>query len=148
MVRGILIKLVIVVSLINVIAITSPIPAHAQGVGVEDCSRSILGFPTWYRYLELDGVCNVSGPLNEDNRFDWQRAAGYIAVAVLEILLRLGALVAVGYVIYGGFKFITSQGEPENAKNARNTILNAIIGLVITIASASIVAFIANRLTS
>ncbi len=129
---------------------------EGEDEGGGNCTNSILGLPTWFRYLELNNECEVVGPTETvrgkdgelEQRFDWQSAAGYVAIAVLEILLRIGALVAVGFVMYGGFRFITSQGDPEGAKNARNTIINAIIGLVITIASASIVAFIANRLTS
>lgn len=147
MLRRLIISFAFVVGILGTSLAIAPTTVSAQGANVEACSRSVLGFPTWFRYLELDGECNVVGPRNIGG-FDWPKAAGYVAVAILEILLRIGALVAVGYVIYGGFKFITSQGEPENAKNARNTIINAIIGLVITIASSSIVAFVANRLTS
>lgn len=112
----------------------------------DDEDRSFLGFPTWYKYLELDGNCEVTGPKNQDGKFDWPRAAGYVGLAALAILLRIASLIAVGYVVYGGFRYITSQGEPENAKSARQTIINAIIGLVIAIAAASIVSFIGNRL--
>lgn len=131
--------------------------------GGSGCSTSFLGLPTWYRYLQLNSACDVVGPTSEvatgqdddpnttmnesvKEQFDWERASGYIAIAIVEILLRLASLVAVGFVIYGGFRYITSQGEPENAKSARQTIINALIGLVIAIAAASIVAFIGNRL--
>lgn len=125
-----------------------PATAAAQGANVQTCSRSVLGLPAWYKYLDLDGSCDVVGPTNDSGAFDWSLAAGYIALAIFEVLLRLGAVVAVFFVMYGGFRFITSQGEPENAASARQTIINAIIGLVITIASASIVSFVATRLTS
>ncbi len=132
----------------------SSVSAQAPDVGEEsdgddsDCTSQILGLPVWYKYLELDANCEVVGPADENGQFDWEQAAGFVALAVFEILLRLGGIVAVGFVIYGGFRFITSQGEPENAASARQTVLNAIIGLVITIISASVVSFIASRLTS
>lgn len=127
------------------------------------CATSFLGLPAWYKYLQLDSECNVVGPTEnvatgrtddtstpQDESikqvFSWERAAGYIAIAIVEMLLRIASLVAVGFVIYGGFRYIASQGEPENAKSARQTIINALIGLVIAIAAASIVAFIGNRL--
>ena len=62
-----------------------------------------------------------------------------IALAVFEIILRLGGIIAVIFVIVGGFQFITSQGEPDRIKNARGTIINALIGLVITISATVIV---------
>lgn len=133
------------------------LPATAQAAVAEGCSTTLLTLPTWYKYLDVGpednnknngDPCAIIGPKDSSGNFDWQKAAGYVAIAVVEVLLRLGSLVAVGFVIYGGFRLITSQGDPEGAKNGRNTIINAVIGLVITIASASIVSFIATRLTS
>lgn len=54
---------------------------------------------------------------------------------VIELLLFGGVFLAFGYVIFGGFKWIISQGDPKNIEQARNTILYAAIGLGITILS-------------
>lgn len=119
------------------------IPATADAA----CDKSLLGLPVWYKYL--DGTCeNITGPYNApgdpDSGLNWQAASGRIAIAIIEILIRIGTLVAVGYVIYGGFRYITSQGEPENTKSARQTILNAVIGLVIALVATASVAFLTN----
>jgi hypothetical protein len=53
--------------------------------------------------------------------------------------------VAVGYVIYGGIQYVTSQGSPDATKKAQQTIINALIGVVLAVLAASIVAFIGNR---
>jgi len=45
-------------------------------------------------------------------------------------------------VIVGGFKYITSQGDPKAISSARNTITWAIIGLVFVIISWLILVFI------
>lgn len=103
----------------------------------------ILGFPTWYKYLNGqdlgDGKCTVV--------FNFPGDAGKIALAVAEIALRIGALVAVGFVIYGGFRFILSQGEPDKAASARRTIINALIGLAIAVLATTIVTFVGGSLT-
>jgi uncharacterized membrane protein (DUF373 family) len=65
-----------------------------------------------------------------------------IALAILDILLYVAGMVAVVFVIYGGVKYILSQGNPENTKKAWGTILNSLIGLVIAILSTTIVNFI------
>ena len=134
----------------------------------DECSGSgsFLGLPTWYKYLEMGEVverdqngqsvvvdeCGVIGPVYtsgpQEGNINWQAASGRIALAIIEILLRLAALAAVAYVIYGGFRFITSQGDPVGAKNARYTILNGLIGLVISMIATGAVAFISNTLTS
>lgn len=121
-----------------------------------DCSRSgsFLGFPTWYKYLEFGtdsgtgDPCAIIGPRHSNTReIDMAKAAGYVAIAVVEILLRIAAIVAVGFVMYGGFRYITSQGEPENTKSARQMIINSLIGLVIALIATGLVTFIANTLT-
>ncbi len=127
----------------------------APPTGTETCSGGswFLGFPTWYKYLEFErddtGKCSVVGPRDAENanQIDWEQASGLIAIAIVEMLLRVATLVAVGYVMYGGFRYITSQGEPESAKSARQTIINAMIGLVVSLVAAALVSFIANAIT-
>jgi hypothetical protein len=69
-----------------------------------------------------------------------------IGLAILQDLVRVAALVAVGFVIFGGFKYITSQGAPEDTKEALKTIINALIGLAFAILAAGIVGFIGSKL--
>ena len=105
-------------------------------------NKGIHILPTWYKYLNTNsdpnGGCSVE--------FNFPADLAGIGLAVVEILLRIGALVAVAYVIYGGFMYITSQGEPDKAKNARQAILNAIIGLVLTLLATGIVSFLGRQL--
>lgn len=70
-----------------------------------------------------------------------------IVLAIVEALLAIAGLVAVAFVIYGGFKFITSQGIPDKIAKARSTILNALVGVVIAVLGSQIVAFIARSLS-
>ena len=117
---------------------------HAAAATKELCTGNgptFLGFPTWYKYLlksdsfnEATQTCNLTPKFPDD--------IGKIALAIVEILLRVGGLLAVFFVVYGGFKYITSQGEPEKTKNARQTIINAVIGLMISIIATTAVAFI------
>jgi hypothetical protein len=65
-----------------------------------------------------------------------------VLLAIVDILLRLSALIAIGYVMYGGFRLITAQGDSNSVKGAQQTIWNALIGLGISIASIGGVAFI------
>ena len=68
-----------------------------------------------------------------------------VVAAVIDILLRIAALVAVGFIVVGGVSYVTSQGEPDRTKTALRTIINALIGLAIAIAATAIVTFIAGR---
>lgn len=111
--------------------------AAATAAFCSGTSPSFLSFPTWYKYLNPrfeGGECVIDVKFPED--------IAKVVLAVVEILLRLGGLVAVGFVVYGGFRYITSQGEPENTKSARQTIQNAIIGVAIATIATVAVAFV------
>ncbi len=94
--------------------------------------------PPWYKYLNFDSDCSPNLDLGNHPEQFW-----LIGFGVIEILLRVAGAVAVGFVIYAGFKFVMSQGDPENVKNARNAIINALIGLAIAILASTLVTFIA-----
>lgn len=101
------------------------------------CSKNFFGFPTWYKYLEGADVCEPK--LTGINDI-W-----LIALAIAELLLRLAMVVAVVYVLIGGFKYITSRGNPDKTSQAKNTITDALAGLIIAIAATAVVSFIAGR---
>ena len=50
--------------------------------------------------------------------------------------------ISVIVIIIGGVFYITSQGEPDKIKRAKNAILYAIIGLIISLLSFAIVNFV------
>ena len=62
---------------------------------------------------------------------------------IINVLLGLAAVVAVLFLIIGGFWYITSAGNEETAEKGKNTAINAIIGLVIIILSYVIVNVVA-----
>lgn len=102
---------------------------------------SLLGFPHWYKYL--NGIQDTNGgciPQIKALTDIW-----LIVAAVLDILLRFASILAIGIIIYGGVKFIMSQGEPDKTSNARETIFNALIGLAISVVAAFVVNFVAGQ---
>ncbi len=105
-----------------------------------------LGFPTWYKYLS--GVSSANGQGNANVCLPKVSALSdvwLIVAALIEILLRVAGLAAIIFVIYGGVQYVTSQGEPDKAHKAKTTLLNALIGLVISISATILVTFIAGR---
>jgi len=107
---------------------------------------SFLGFPKWYKYLDGQEVTSTVGPAGAKvctPMIGGLTDIWLIVAAVIEMLLRIGALFAIAIVVYGSIQFITSQGEPSKTQAARSTIINALIGLVITISAATAVSFIA-----
>ncbi len=66
---------------------------------------------------------------------------------VINWALYLSAIVAVIFIIIGGFLYITSAGDAGQAGKGRTTLVNALIGLVIIVLSYLIVQIVYNFLT-
>lgn len=123
-------------------ALASPQTTYAVG-----CTDRVLTFPTWYRGLSetkgsgTDATCEIKSPSTAPDglsNFIWR-----IVLNVLEIALQLVGYLAVGFIIYGGFKYITGAGSPDKITAGRKIILNAVIGFVISIFSVAIVNIVA-----
>lgn len=65
---------------------------------------------------------------------------------VINAVLVIAGVVAVIFLIVGGYRYITSAGNAESAEAGRTTVLNAIIGLVIIFAAFLIVNFVVDRI--
>lgn len=79
-----------------------------------------------------------------------QQAAGSITVqGVLKLALNLlsvaAGVIAVVMIIVGGVKYMTSQGEASQTASAKNTILYAVIGIVVAVLAQVIVKFVLSR---
>lgn len=67
---------------------------------------------------------------------------------VIRILLTLTGMLAVLFIIIGGLRYISSIGNPEAIKGAKNTIIYAVVGLTISILSFAIIQVITNLLVN
>ncbi len=65
---------------------------------------------------------------------------------VINLAFGVAAIVAVVYLIIGGFSYVTAGGNPEAIEAAKTTIINSIIGLLIILASYLIIDFILDQL--
>jgi hypothetical protein len=114
-----------------------------------DAGQTFFGLPVWYKYLRpVDdgaGGCRLDALSDAQGHFKTE-AVFLIGLGVVDILLRLVAMVAFGAIIYGGFLYMTSQGEPDRTKKAKDTILGAIIGLVLAFIAIPLVQFVGSRI--
>lgn len=62
-------------------------------------------------------------------------------------LFIIGAI-AVLMIIYGGFKYVTSAGDSTALSSAKNTILYAVVGLVVAIAAYAIASFVVDTFST
>jgi hypothetical protein len=68
--------------------------------------------------------------------------ASNIAKEVIDIISAVTGILAVIMIIYAGFRYVTSGGSDEAVKGAKNTIIFAIVGLVIVAFAQIIVHFV------
>ena len=66
------------------------------------------------------------------------------AINIISIVV---AVIAVIMIIIGGFKYITSNGDSGAVSGAKNTILYAVVGLVVVALAQVIVRFVVGKLT-
>lgn len=66
--------------------------------------------------------------------------------AVINILSMIVGIISVIMIIVGGFKYVTSAGDSGNISSAKNTIIYALIGVVIVALSQTLVKFVLQRI--
>ena len=66
--------------------------------------------------------------------------------AITNVLLFLLGAVAVIMLVIGGFKYVVSNGNAEQIKSAKNTIMYAIVGLVVAIVAYAVVSWVVKQL--
>jgi len=93
--------------------------------------------------VELNFNTSSSGGCTSAQGSD-QKLTGIIKT-VINIISVIVGVVAVIMIVFGGLKYITSGGESSNVSSAKNTILYAIIGLVIVALAQFIVRFVLDK---
>lgn len=66
---------------------------------------------------------------------------------IIKVFLSTLGVIFLVLVLYAGFLWMTSQGDPDKITRAKRILINATIGLIIILASYAITAFIINALT-
>ncbi|OGL37908.1 hypothetical protein A3E49_01365 [Candidatus Saccharibacteria bacterium RIFCSPHIGHO2_12_FULL_49_19] len=102
-----------------------------------------------------EGLC-VGASLDLDTPPGAACAGGTDAIATLNNLIArfinllsiVVGIVSVIMIIFGGFRYITSAGRDTSVTSAKNTILYAIIGLVIVVLAQVIVRFVLQQSTA
>jgi type IV secretory pathway VirB2 component (pilin) len=67
--------------------------------------------------------------------------------SVINVLLYIAGIIAVIMIIVGGIKYMTSSGDSSGISSAKNTVLYAIIGLVLVILAFAIVNWVVKAFT-
>ena len=133
--RNFIMGLLIVLSLLSV---GLPGYVYAQ-------DKSTACDPKAVDLLEIDKICNPNPKFYFSLGHNEDTFPGLITYIIKQLLLIVG-LLSIVFIIIGGFQYITSAGNEEQAESGKKTLTNAIIGLVIVILSYVIVAVVINAL--
>jgi hypothetical protein len=113
--------------------IALPAPASAALLDSEVKKEACAGLSA-----TTDGKCDAEA----------DKTVGNLIKTAINILSWVAGIIAIIMLIVGGLKYITSAGESNNVNSAKNTILYAIIGLVIVFFTQVIIRFVIGRASS
>ncbi|HTB48579.1 MAG TPA: hypothetical protein VK712_00690 [Verrucomicrobiae bacterium] len=66
--------------------------------------------------------------------------------AIIQIVIAIIAALAVLFIVIAGLRFVTAQGNPQETAKARNTIVYALIGLLVALTAEAIVSLVLGNL--
>ncbi len=129
---------------------TGPVPPGPTGPAPVTPVQSDLECAS--QGLEKDtatGLCLPKNPYASASPDSLVKATsvGDLIKKILNILLTLGGVVAVLFIVLGGYEYITSRGSEERAKSGRKTMTYAIIGLVAILLAFMMVTVMTNLFT-
>lgn len=139
--------IVSLLSAVTLVAVPMAVPALASAVDpVNTSGATIQGC--------LDQGASLSAPVTDTNctantgGTNTTEGVNKIIKAVINIFSLVVGVVAVIMIIAGGFRYITSGGDSGKITSAKNTIIYAIIGLVVVALAQIIVQFVLTKVTS
>jgi hypothetical protein len=116
----------------GMIAFANMPSAHAQ-VGLDDT------FGT-----KDETTINLPFVSTLENSTSAEQSASILLLRATQILLGLAATVAIFFIVYGGFSMIKARGEEDAIKKGKETLVYAVVGLLLAILAYTLVVNIAN----
>lgn len=142
-------------------AVAMPVaPVTTLGDTVSNCSNDFLGLKPWYYFLPADEMkdksnktdpcgikCfNIFVQANPNDCGETNSDIPGVILAIIDDLLRIAALVAVAFVIYGSFQYVGSRGNSDRTAQAQSTLIGALTGLAVALVAVAFVSFLGNQL--
>jgi len=112
-------KLIIIIALFAVLAIFNPVLAQT------------------YNFANNSGLNKAGDTAGYDTGSSATPVEGVIS-QVLYTVLGLVGIIFFGYLVYGGYIWMTARGNEERVRQATDTLINSIIGLVVTLGAYTI----------
>lgn len=114
--------------------------AVLAGVG----GLAVLGMGAEEAWAAQD-ICSddsVSEELREAAGCDTDQTLVPVAARLIQVVIGIVGVLAVCVMVYGGFMYVTSTGDPGKTTRARNILLYGIIGVIVAGLAYAIVYFV------
>lgn len=95
-----------------------------------------------------EGLGGIDGGSGDCSDPSGSASVDSTVASVINILSMVVGVVAVIMIIVGGIKYVTSQGESAGVASAKNTIIYAVVGLIVVALAQLIVRFVVKRVTT
>lgn len=128
-----LIASVSVLGLLIAPAVAMAAPVAVYAAGADDCG----GIQTC-----LGGGVTATDPNSTSDQLNANERVTGIAQTVIKIFSWVVGIISVIMVIVGGFQYVTSGGDSGKVTTAKNTIMYALIGIVIVALSQLMVNYV------
>lgn len=129
------------------LAITILLSTIAINVGVISAASAATTFAADNTGAVCEGIGIAGGGSSDCSDSGGLTVEGVIK-NVINILSLVIGVVAVFMIMFAGFKFITANGDANAVSSARNTIIYAIVGLVVAALAQVIVKFVLVKVTT
>lgn len=100
-----------------------------------------IALPATTAYAVVLPAQEIQKGVNEVGGTD-EQTLGQRVQTIVNILLYILGAIAVVMIVIGGVKYTTSNGDSGSIKTAKDTILYAVIGLIVAIMAYAIVNFV------
>lgn len=128
----------------TVLAVGQP----AGGAGTVNPPSIANGLCTGANNLLVTNDPSANSCQSIDQNGEGQSQVNRIISDVINVFSVIVGVIAVIMIVVGGFRYITSGGQAEKVTGAKNTILYALIGLIIVALAQVIVKFVLSKATN
>ena len=121
----------------------------AFSLGFMGLATASFAVPTQVSAAPIDvfKACqNVENEVCKDQQNQKLFGPGSIWTNIVNTIIFLIGSVAVIMIIVGGLKYVTSAGDSSAVNGAKNTILYAVVGMVVSVMAYAIVNFVLTRI--
>ena len=123
-------RLLLSIMLLGLCLMAAPLPANAfDTTGGVDCT----------------GNAGNSAVCTDNTTTDPISGSNGLLLKITKIVAFIGGVAAVIMIIVGALRYITSNGDSNAIASAKNTVIGAVIGLIVIVLAASLITYVIEK---